>query len=281
MPILGKKFNGETITVLARSDFKEMIYDKEYYWYYIKFDDQYGWMYGQFITGLKEESQYRVFQYNSSRDKTIYDFDFEKRKFINLIDNQSITSSYNKTEYDYGYDKACWFDTIEIRDNDGHNGTSNLIIENKEGKKITLFGDDTGYYYGECAFLKLSNNEKYFVVDQGTSFVRYIGIYNSNTGQKVASGSYVDEIEYNGRESIYYFHSGKVIRDDKQAAIDYITENSIKDINGNGIEDIELQNRINNAPGYSSFNFGTLYEFNTETGETEEKGFILYYIDIQ
>ena len=56
---------------------------------------------------------------------------------------------------------------------------------------------------------------------------------------------------------------------------------SIKDINGNGIEDDELKERIKNAPGYSSFNFGLLYEFNTENGTTTEKGPVLYYIDIQ
>jgi len=280
MEILSNLNTGETVEVLLRSDFKEKIYNTENYWYQVSFNNTVGWVYGEFINGLHNENYYRVANFEKSRINKIIDYDFEQNKFIDLKNSEEFNIRELNIPYVQNKEIACWFDPIEIRSFDGYDGTSTLHIKSQK-KEIVLYGERTNYYYEECSFMKLSPNNKYLIVDQGTGHLRGIAIYSTDTGHLVASGSYTHNIEYNRGNEITFFCYSNLITADKDKAIDYIISNNVADINGNNYQVGSFKKEIEDAPDYASFYFGNLYSFNFETGQKSSKGNILYYIDIE
>lgn len=196
---------------------------------------------------------------------------------------QTIYENELNTEYDISndYKVACWFDTIEIRTSEGYDKTSNIIIKHDDGQKITIFGEETGFYYQESAFTKLSPNGEYLIVDQGTGKIRGVSIISTRDGSIAAEGTYIHKIRYDGSQDISFLRYDKYITSNKQVAVEYIQEKSVRDLEGNSLENDVFRKRVEEAPEYASFLFGTLYRFNLSTGKKDMGDYVLFYIDIQ
>lgn len=295
MKLLNK---GDRIEIFRETDFSQYIDGEQNKWYFVRCKDSYGWVFGKYISNInlnKNEKYISKYvknittRFNEGKilpnDICYFDYDFNNKQFLTVsqtgvkeVINQNIKE---RIKVAFSDQVVVWFDPVDIRDENGTAVYSDLIIRTPSSK-IIIFPEKYNFkcYWDEVGFLKLTRNNKYLVIDNGTWHVRNLSILDLMTFDIVGTGSSVTSIKYNGNTNIVKFITEPHIEHGIINASLYADKNNISsDIDGENLKNIFAisENKKNEV----SFYFGNLYIFDANTGVVNNEGSFLFYISFE
>lgn len=206
---IGKLKKGDTVTVKGYSDKRERIDNFDGYWLKIQVEKNdiikdyasdtfgwYGWVFSKYvdIDPKIDVSTFRVLKVNSATKSTILSLDLE----IDRNGQKAIVKVYpHKFPKQESY-CFVWSDDIADFQYSDPVGTFKWNPKTNEITHITDMGYDC-----ESAWCIISDDEKYLFQDYGTSpGVRAFAVYDVKTNKGLYSGSYLRDLEYDGKTVI-------------------------------------------------------------------------------
>lgn len=206
---IGKLKKGDVVTVKGYSDKRERIDNFDGYWLKIQVEKNdiikdyasdnfgwYGWVFSKYvdIDPKIDVSTFHVLKVNSATKSTTLSLDLE----IDRNGQKAIVKVYPRKFPKQESYCFVWSDDIEDFQYSDPVGTFKWNPKTNEITHITDMGYDC-----ESAWCIISDDEKYLFQDYGTSpGVRAFAVYDIKTNKDLYSGSYLDDLEYDGKTVI-------------------------------------------------------------------------------
>ena len=206
---IGKLKKGDVVTVKGYSDKRERIDNFDGYWLKIQIEKNdiikdyasdtfgwYGWVFSKYvdIDPKIDVSTFSVLKVNLATKSTSLSLDLEINRNGHKAIVQVYPSKFSKQE-SYCF---VWSDDIEGFQYSDPVGTFKWNPQTNEITHITDMG-----YGCESAWCIISDDEKYLFQDYGTSpGVRAFSIYDIKTNKDLYSGSYLNDLGYDGKTVI-------------------------------------------------------------------------------
>ena len=206
---IGKLKKGDVVTVKGYSDKRERIDNFDGYWLKIQIEKNdiikdyasdtfgwYGWVFSKYvdIDPKIDVSTFSVLKVNLATKSTSLSLDLEINRNGHKAIVQVYPSKFSKQE-SYCF---VWSDDIEDFQYSDPVGTFKWNPQTNEITHITDMG-----YGCESAWCIISDDEKYLFQDYGTSpGVRAFSIYDIKTNKDLYSGSYLNDLGYDGKTVI-------------------------------------------------------------------------------
>jgi len=206
---IGKLKKGDVVTVKGYSDKRERIDNFDGYWLKIQVEKNdiikdyasdnfgwYGWVFSKYvdIDPKIDVSTFHVLKVNSATKSTTLSLDLE----IDRNGQKAIVKVYPRKFPKQESYCFVWSDDIEDFQYSDPVGTFKWNPKTNEITHITDMGYDC-----ESAWCIISDDEKYLFQDYGTSpGVRAFAVYDVKTNKDLYSGSYLDDLEYDGKTVI-------------------------------------------------------------------------------
>ena len=289
---------GDQIVIYRKTEFSQSIDNTNANWYLVQNKDNFGWVFGKYISNIeldKNEIYTSVYRKNINArssykallpiDICYFDYDFVSKNFksVSQSGNSEVVEEkvLRRMKVDVSEKIAAWFDPVDIRNGQMTAVYSDLIIRTPDSKAV-LYPEkyNTKFYWDETSFIKLTQNGKYLVIDQGTWHIRGIYILDLLTYKIVASGSYVSSIRYTGNSNTIKYIIDPHVEYGYLNAVSYANKNSItQDVDGKNLKSVFDVD--DNKKSDITFHFGNICTFNTETGSITRNGSILFYISYE
>lgn len=285
---------GDEVKIFRRTEFSQVIDGRDAPWYFVKRGTIYGWVFGEYVSGVKDESGLLTSTYGQSyqelygwaevpqKDICYVDYDFKVRKFVwifldgrrEVVDRAFLAQM--KTAI--AGDLAVWFAPATIRQEDGMKVYSDLVVKTPHSK-IILYPEkyDMNWFSGEVGYIELTANYKYAVIDEGTWHVRGISVLDLHTFKVVAGGTQVSDFGFDGENRVE-FVTGSHIVHGIQNAREYAQEHHVTRTTMSSKSVTETLGPEAQTANYVSFYFGNLEVFDAETGKVKDKGPVLFYM---
>ena len=206
---IGKLKKGDVVTVKGYSDKRERIDNFDGYWLKIQVEKNdiikdyasdnfgwYGWVFSKYvdIDPKIDVSTFHVLKVNSATKSTTLSLDLE----IDRNGQKAIVKVYPRKFPKQESYCFVWSDDIEDFQYSDPVGTFKWNPKTNEITHITDMGYDC-----ESAWCIISDDEKYLFQDYGTSpGVRAFAVYDVKTNKGLYSGSYLRDLEYDGKTVI-------------------------------------------------------------------------------
>lgn len=289
---------GNQVEIFRKTKFSQLVDNSNTNWYLVRYNDNYGWVFGKYISNINSNrneiyvSNYTK-QLNSRlgkekalpEDIVYFDYDISTKQFKTISQNgiNEVIEENNLRRIKYNIlDKSVvWFDPVDIRNSQSTAIYSDLIIRTPYSKVI-IYPEkyNINFYWDEVGFIKLTNNGKYLVIDDGTWHIRNISIIDLQNYKVVASGSSVSSIRFIDNSNTIMYVTDPHIEYGYLNAIAYYNKNSnMQDFNGANLKEIFSLEKNKNSD--ISYYFGNLCIFNAETGLAEIKGQVLFYMSTE
>ncbi len=203
---IGKLNKGDTVVIKGFSDKREKIDGFEGYWLKIQVEKNdiikdyasdnfgwYGWVFSKYININPHinVSTFNIIKINPETKSSILSLDLEINRNGNKTEVKVYPSKFPKQESYY----FVWSDDMRGFMYSDPVGTFKWNPKTNEITHMTDMGYDC-----ESAWCIISDDEKYMFQDYGTSpGVRAFAIFDLTTNKKVYSGSYLRNLEYDGK----------------------------------------------------------------------------------
>jgi len=244
-----------------------------------------GWVYGKYVD-VNSASNLPTQDFGDLTSGGFLDFDFKSRRFILITgtNREGIDATSVELEQVLGDDTAVWFVPNDVRNAKGTAQNSDLVVSKRSSGQLILRPEFVGYgwYAGESHLLKISGDNRFVVVDTGTSPLRQMSVLDLSKMKLVAGGAYKRSMYQDNSRYVAFLEDPKRVNGLATFEKFYL-EHGLVSFSGIGVSgkvttdsDFRVEEWMNSS---TDFYYVTLAEFDLETGLIETTNNVFCYTD--